>query len=299
MECRWCVVHNRWSTIKRHILFVDKYTDVHSIDSLTRDNIEFIVFLDTPTTPTWFVTQKIIYAKDDMHDFRRVFKSAFQISYIGYIFTLFVRPASYKLLNEWLVYDVNEIHSLSAKTSLHFQPPHVVVFDMDSTLITEEEEVQIRDVNVYESLKELKSLNCVLCLWSYGTKEHVVHSLNKVGLNGFFTIVLAEGRHIGDYNVATTTDTCYNVVYKSTPFYLDKVDKKNIPKSPRVMLWYLQKHNIGPIKTITLVDDLADNNIGYDNFVNLNTCPVPVQDWNKWHNEIVQYIKNYDLLHPP
>lgn len=244
------------------------------------------------------VKQKVLYSKDDMHEFRQKFKSLFQISYIGHVFTLFVCPASYKLLDEWLVYDVNEVNTLSATGAMYFEPPHVVVFDMDSTLITDEEEVQIRDVSVYSALDELKSINCVLCLWSYGTREHVVHSLNKVGLNGYFNIILAEGRHVGDYSVATTTDMYNKVVYKSTPFYLDEFDKKNIPKSPRVVLWYLQKHNIGVVKTITLVDDLIDNNIGYDNFVNLNTCPVPVQDWDKWHNKIVDYIKDYDCTYP-
>lgn len=214
MQYRWVVVHNNWSTVKRHILFVDKYQDVQLVDSWTLDNIEYIVFLDRPVMKATTIQQKqkVLYAKDEMHEFRNNFKNVFQISYIGHIFTLSVRPASYKLLKEWLVYDVNEVNTLGA--TMYFEPPHVVVFDMDSTLITEEEEVQIRDVYVYSALDELKSMNCVLCLWSYGTREHVVHSLNKVGLNGYFSILLAEGKHVGDYNVTTTTDVYNNVVIK-------------------------------------------------------------------------------------
>ncbi|UXX41883.1 38k protein [Psilogramma increta granulovirus] len=304
MQYRWVVVHNNWSVVKRHILFVDKYQDVQFVDSWTLNNIEYIVFMDRPAMIMKPITikqtcvvakQKVFYAKDEMQEFRQKFKNLFKISYIGHIFTLSVCPASYKLLNEWLVYDVNEVNALSV--TICFEPPHVVVFDMDSTLITEEEEVQIRDDNIYCALDELKSMNCVLCLWSYGTREHVVYSLNKVGLKGYFNIILAEGKYVGDYNVSATTDTYNNVVYKNTPFYLDLLDKKNIPKSPRVVLWYLQKHNINAIKTITLVDDLIDNNIGYDNFVNLSTCPVPVQDWDKWHNKIVDFIKDYDYTY--
>ncbi|UOS85747.1 38K [Pieris rapae granulovirus] len=232
-----------------------------------------------------------------MQDFRAKFKTAFDLSYLGHIFTLYICPATYNLLNEWLVYDVNEICKISTRNAIYFEPPHVVVFDMDSTLITEEENVQIRDPAIYKALDELKLLNCVLCLWSYGHREHVVHSLDAVKLNGYFDIILSEGRRVGEYGTRGELDRHYDVFYKSTPFYLDIIDTKNIPKSPRVVLWYLEKYNVGFFKTITLVDDLFDNNINYDNFVNLKTCPVPVNDWEKWHKQIVRYITHYDSVH--
>lgn len=264
------------------------------MDQITLDNIEFIVFQDNPRFCNSKYKQKIIYTKDEMQDFRIKFKNAFKLSYIGHIFTLYTRPATFNLLNEWLVYDVNEVNRLSNSDVVYFDPPHVIVFDMDSTLITEEEEVQIRDPAIYQALDELKKLNCVLCLWSYGDREHVVHSLDKVKLNGYFDIILSEGRRVGEYNLVEEEDRRYDVFYKSTPFYLNLTNVKNIPKSPRVVLWYLQKYDVGFIKTITLVDDLSDNNISYDNFVNLKICPVPVEDWNKWHNQILRYIIQYD-----
>ncbi|ABC61203.1 unknown [Choristoneura occidentalis granulovirus] len=294
MENRWIIFHNNWSIVKRHILFVNKYEDVQLIDPITLNNIEYIVFQQPPKYWNLKYKQKILYAKDEMQDFRLKFKTAFKISYIGHIFTLYVRPATFDLLNEWLVFDVNEINALAMRSVAFFEIPHVVVFDMDSTLITEEEEVRIRDDAIYKSLDELKMHNCILCLWSYGNREHVVHSLDKVKLNGYFDIILSEGRRIGEYSVNEEEDQQYDVFYKSTPFYLDITDFKNLPKSPKVVLWYLHKHNVNLIKSITLVDDLPDNNISYDNFVNLNICPVPVDDWQKWHNQILKYIINYE-----
>lgn len=273
---------------------VNKYEDLTIIQSMLLDNIEFIVYKEDSICINAKYKQKYLMAKDEMKDFRKNFKKLYNISYMGHIFTLFANPATYNLLNEWLVYDINEVYSVASTTTLHFDPPHIVVFDMDSTLITDEEDVRIRDEAIYEALDELKKLNCVLCLWSYGDRKHVVHSLEQVNLNGYFDIILSEGRNINEYNLSESDDTRYNVVYKSTPFYLDVNEEDSIPKSPRVVLWYLQKYNIVFFKTITLVDDLYENNISYDNFVHLKTCPVPVKDWHIWNKEIVQFISNYD-----
>lgn len=287
-------MHNTWSLVKRHLLIVNNYNDVKLVTSRALDRVEYVVFEgEVSVCDTRFRVKKL-HTRDEMRDFRRKFKIEFNVAYMGHIFTLYVRPATYDLLNEWLVYDVNELDRLSLEHVVHLDPPHVVVFDMDSTLITDEEEVRIRDPAIYEALDELKALNCVLCLWSYGDREHVVHSLNKLELSSYFDIILSEGRRIGEYSVAAAEDRRYDVFYKSTPFYLDVTDVKHIPKSPRVVLWYLQKYNVGYIKTITLVDDLSDNNISYDNFVNPNTCPVPVDDWDNWHRRIVRFIKDQD-----
>lgn len=296
---------------------MNKYTDLLLINPYVVDSFEFVIYnyynddynIDTNNNNNMITTvskrykKKFLKANDEMKEFRQKFKSTFSLSYIGHLFTLYARPATYNMLKEWLVYDVNEIAQIANTKSLYFDPPHVIVFDMDSTLITEEENVQIRDSTIYKALDELKSsFNCVLCLWSYGDREHVVHSLNKVGLNKYFDIILSEGRRAGVYEHDKEIDYRYNVMYKSTPFYLDYdivttttgSTKKHIPKSPRVILWYLQKHDIVFFKTITLVDDLYDNNINYDNFVNLNTCPLPINDWHHWHKQIVRFIINYD-----
>ncbi|AKN80738.1 38K [Diatraea saccharalis granulovirus] len=293
---RWTVLFNSWALVKRHILIVNKFEDLRLVESSVLNNIEYIVFKGDVACRTR-LKQKWLCARDEMKDFRFRFKSEFKLSHLGHIFTLYTRPATYNLLKEWLVYDVNEINKIVSFDSVFFIPPHVVVFDMDSTLITEEKEVRIRDPAIYGALDELKSLNCVICLWSYGDREHVVDSLDKVKLNGYFDIILSEGKRAGEYSVGEEEDLRYDVLYKSTPFYLD-IESSNIPKSPRVILWYLQKYNVMFFKTITLVDDLSENNINYDNFVNLKTCPVPVDDWNVWHKKIVRFITDYDIAFP-
>lgn len=228
-----------------------------------------------------------------MREFRRQLRVAFRLSYYGQTFIIFHKPAHFRLLNEWLVLDISEILPLTIN-SVYFQPPHVVVFDMDSTLITEEEEVQIRDCRVYESLDMLKKYNCLLCLWSYGDREHVVDSMKKVKIEPYFDIVLAEGNKQGVYDIRETNDRHYDKHYSSTPFYLN-VDRALLPKSPRVVLWYLWKKGINFFRSITLVDDLPDNDYNYDHFVNLDRCPQPIDDWHVWHNNIVDFINYYDI----
>lgn len=231
-----------------------------------------------------------------MKDFREAMRSAFYIPYFGHTFTLHNKPAPFDLLNEWLVLDLSEIARVTTHSTISFQPPHVIVFDMDSTLITEEEEVRIRDPRVYDSLYQLRQYNCLLCLWSYGDREHVVESMKKTKLDGYFDVVLAEGNYEGVYSVRESSDRNYNKHYTATPFYLNVAGKELLPKSPRVILWYLQQRGVNFIKTITLVDDLPDNDYCYDNFVNLDRCPEPVDDWHIWYNKIVEFINHYDMV---
>nr|UYX49709.1 38K [Darna trima granulovirus] len=278
-------------------MILDRYEDLALVGPYELNNIEFVVFKGDANALAVCdrrFTFKYIFSRDEMKDFRYTIKTTYNYSYLGHVFTLYICPATYSLLDEWLVYDINEINTVVSANVIFFDPPHVIVFDMDSTLITDEENVRIRDVAIYKALNELKTLNCVLCLWSYGNREHVTYSLDKVNLNGYFDIILSEGKLIGEYNLREEEDRRFDVFYKSTPFYLNVTDKKNIPKSPRVVLWYLQQYNVVYFKTITLVDDLVHNNIHYDNFVNLTKCPVPKKDWNVWQSKIVNYIVNYD-----
>nr|WOZ30216.1 putative 38.0 kda protein in P143-LEF5 intergenic region [Cydia pomonella granulovirus]WOZ30312.1 putative 38.0 kda protein in P143-LEF5 intergenic region [Cydia pomonella granulovirus]WOZ44973.1 putative 38.0 kDa protein in P143-LEF5 intergenic region [Cydia pomonella granulovirus]WOZ45109.1 putative 38.0 kDa protein in P143-LEF5 intergenic region [Cydia pomonella granulovirus]WOZ45207.1 putative 38.0 kDa protein in P143-LEF5 intergenic region [Cydia pomonella granulovirus] len=298
MNHRWTVLRNTWSLTKRHILFVRDYSDLKLLQHDVVSSVEFIVFLGEPTRSIVRYVYKLDYliCKDEMQDFRQHFKTKYKFSYIGHIFAIPDKQPTYNMLTEWLVCNIFALQTISTISTNYFEPPHVVVFDMDSTLITDEEEVRIRDPAIYAALDELKTYNCVLCLWSYGDREHVVESLNKVGLGNYFKIILSGGRRVGEYKLDEEEDRRYNVLYDSTPFYLNMTHVKNIPKSPRVVLWYLINHNIVFFKSITLVDDLFDNNIYYDNFVNLNTCPVPVNDWDKWHSRILRYIVQYDNM---
>jgi viral phosphatase len=291
-------MRNNWALVKRHILFLNEHQDLQLVPRSLLDRIEFVIFKGGVIGSDYGRLYKcnIMTTDDssDMREFRRRLKTSYALPYLGHLFTIYARPATYELLNEWLVYDVTELGALTSRSHF-FDPPHVVVFDMDSTLITEEEEVQIRDPAIYESLEELQRKNCVLCLWSYGDRQHVVDSLQKLQLEEYFSLILAEGRKSGEHSTSASVDTKYDVFYKNTPFYLN-VDYKCLPKSPRVILWYLQKKGINFIKTITLVDDLLDNDYNYDNFVHLRRCPVPINDWHEWHSEIVGFIDSYDYI---
>lgn len=260
------------------------------------EQIEFVVFENKCQRFHTQYDKFPMTSPNDMRHFRAVFKSKFKLPYLGHIFVQYSNPAIYSLLKEWLVLYINEAKNLMYKT-IYMEPPHVIVFDMDSTLITEEEEVRIRDPRIYEGLDKLKKRNCILCLWSYGDREHVVHSLRKVNLSNYFNIILAEGRKSGEYSTEDQLDNKRDVYYKSTPFYLNVPNLINIPKSPRVVLYYLKTKGVQYIKSITLVDDLYDNDFNYDHFVHIHRCPVPVNDWHEWQHIILLFIDNYDFIY--
>ncbi|ABQ52020.1 hypothetical protein SlGVgp077 [Spodoptera litura granulovirus] len=291
-EVKWFVFHNTRAVVKRHILFINDYLDLLLAPMKCLESIEFVV--TSRRVHNNFVnkmyTMKVLYSRDEMREFRFRFKLKFDIAYLGHLFVLHSRPVPYNLLNEWLVFNVTEVKSVS---SIVFEPPHVIVFDMDSTLITEEKIVRIRDSAIYDGLAKLRDRNCVLCLWSYGDRQHVIDSLQRLDLMHYFTIILSEGNVQGVYEQNESVDPMYNTYYTTTPFHLN-VDTEDLPKSPRVVLWYLYKKGFNYIKTITLVDDLLYNDYNYDNFVHITRCPEPVNDWSVWYEEITNYLNRFD-----
>ncbi|AQQ80357.1 38K [Betabaculovirus altermyunipunctae] len=293
----WLVLHNKYTPVRRHVLFIASCHDLIHVPRKYLELVEFVVTVgpESTTFARQMCTTKRIKCRDNMREFREHLRHTFRLPYFGHTFNLYQKPAPFEMLNEWLVLDLSEIVHTSVNT-FGFQPPHVVVFDMDSTLITEEEEVRIRDPRIYESLHQLKLNNCLLCLWSYGDREHVVDSMKKVDIEPYFDIVLAEGNVQGVYSTRETKDRGYDKLYTTTPFHLNVDDRRLIPKSPRVVLWYLKLKGVNFIKSITLADDLPDNDYSYDHFVNLDRCPVPVDDWHVWHNAIVEFINHYDKV---
>ncbi|AKR17442.1 39K [Mocis latipes granulovirus] len=295
----WLVVRNTNTLFKRHILFIASCHDMMYVSTQYLECVEFVVTTSKGLTrfggfaPHKYKI-KTFRCEDNMKEFRKQLRDTFKLTYFGQTFNLYNRPAPFKMLNEWLVLDLSEILKLSTR-HVCFQPPHIIVFDMDSTLITEEEEVQIRDPRIYYSLEQLKKNNCKLCLWSYGDREHVVDSMKKVDIEKYFDIVLAEGNKRGIYSTRETEDRVYDKHYTATPFHLN-VDRLMLPKSPRVVLYYLKEKGVNFFKSITLVDDLRENDFNYDNFVNLDRCPVPVHDWHVWYNKIVEYINHFDTV---
>lgn len=125
----------------------------------------------------------------------------------------------------------------------------------------------------------------------------MIYNLEKLDLRKYFNVVLAGGKKNNEYSTNDETDTENRVVFVDTPFYFDLERDEKIPKSPRVILWYLKKMGINYIKTITLVDDLSDNDFGYDNFVHITKCAKPKNDWSIWQRKIENNIQDNDTFY--
>ncbi|AGR56838.1 38k [Hemileuca sp. nucleopolyhedrovirus] len=310
MQCStWTVLRRKRPFIKRHLLVVDRYRDLRRLMFGHLEFFEFVLFaFDKHTNlavdlDTYMI--RIIKCPDEMNEIRYNLKLAYKTSALGHTYIINECVPMYGFLNEWYIQNYLEIYQLRQETYV-WEAPHVIVFDLDSTLITDELDVRIRDENVYCSLYELKEKGCVLVLWSYGNEEHVSHSLKKTNLTDFFDIVICKGyKTISDNdndddtqtNVSTgrvVVDKKNDTVYVDKQFYLDIEDGDRLPKSPRIVLWHLRKIGVNYIKSLTLVDDLRSNNYSYDFFVNVKKCPQPRQDWYLYHDLILENLQTHD-----
>ncbi|QYC92720.1 38K [Trabala vishnou gigantina nucleopolyhedrovirus] len=236
----------------------------------------------------------VFKCKDDMKLVRHNIKTIFKTCALGHTYVINERIPMYSLLHEWYVQNYLEIYQIRQET-FTWETPHVIVFDLDSTLVTDELEVRIRDECVHFSLMELKERGCVLVLWSYGNEEHVSHSLETTKLAGLFDVVICEGHKTGGLprnRVIVDND----FVFIKKPFYLDIEDGERLPKSPRVVLYYLRKIGVNFVRSLTLVDDLECNNYSYDFFVKVKKCREPRNDWQTYHDIVLDNIEQHDKL---
>jgi viral phosphatase len=239
-------------------------------------------------------TIQIVKCNDNMIDIRSNLKLAFKTSALGHVYVINEKIPMYAFLKEWYVQHYLEVYQMHYDKFV-WEIPHVVVFDLDNTLITDEERVHIRHPSVYDSLCDLKNKGCVLVLWSYGNREHVTHSMHETDLNDIFDVTICGGQRVTEGKSRVIVDNKSKMVFVDKPFYLDiDLTTDRLPKSPRVVLWYLRKIGINYIKTLTLVDDLKDNDYSYDYFVNVSRCFEPSNDWNKYHETIVDNILEYE-----
>ncbi|AHH82663.1 38 kDa protein [Buzura suppressaria nucleopolyhedrovirus] len=297
MQCAtWCVLRLKRPLQRNHMLVLDRYTDLRLLFFQHWEMFEFVVFAFDTTTEmvdrNYYMVQ-IVKCADDMRDIRQNIKLAYKTSALGHTYVINERIPMYAFLKEWYVQNYLEIYQLKLDTYI-WEIPHVIVFDLDSTLITDEEHVRIRDDAIYDSLLDLKRMGCVLVLWSYGNKEHVSHSMRVVNLENYFDVVLCKGYKTGQNQSNVSVDVKKNIVFVEKTFYLDVEDGDRLPKSPRIVLWHLRKLGVNYIKSITLVDDLKINNYAYDYFVHVKKCPHPRVDWNQYHDTIVNNIEHYD-----
>lgn len=237
---------------------------------------------------------QIFKSVDDMCNIRHNIKRVYKTPVLGHMCVINSKRPMYSFLKEWYLLPDYKINMLKSE-SLIWGFPHVIVFDLDSTLITEEKNIQIRDLYVYESLQELRDIGCVLILWSYGSKHHVLHSMKKTNLFQYFDVIISEGATVDANDSSSTLDVVdYKKQFVKSTFDYDIVQEKQLPKSPKIVIKYLKDKNVNFFKSITLVDDLDTNNFAYDFYVKVNRCPVPVNDWQQYHDTILQNFEKYD-----
>ncbi|AUV65344.1 38K [Alphabaculovirus myunipunctae] len=293
----WTVLQRRdLLLMRRHVLVLAEWSDLFSISFRHLKMFEFVVFAfdKRQRIDQHEYNVQIVKCRDDMTDVRRNLKLAYKTSALGHVYVINEKIPMYGFLKEWYVQNYLEVYQMGYDRFL-WEIPHVVVFDLDNTLISDEEPVRIRSQSVYDSLHDLKSKGCVLMLWSYGNREHVTHSMNEADLNGIFDITICGGQRVSGGSDRVIIDNRERMAFVEKPFYLDiDVKTDRLPKSPRVVLWYLRKIGVNYIKSITLVDDLKDNDYSYDFFVNVSRCFEPANDWDKYHRAIVDNILGHE-----
>ncbi|UZE89734.1 38K [Parapoynx stagnalis nucleopolyhedrovirus] len=303
LRCNWICLRLNNTIIKRHVLVLREYSDLKYLGFENYKYFEYVIFAFSKDPMLLNIIQnnsqyclQLFTCADDMRDIRYYIKRSFKVQALGHFCIINALAPMYSFLKEWFIVPFEKIVYLKNK-HLIWDFPHVIVFDLDSTLITEEEHVRIRDPQIYDSLSELKDMGCVLILWSYGSREHVAHSLKQVNLDSYFDIVISEGSTLDTNEHKTANRQTKNLKLKK--LYVEKDfkydlndDVVDIPKTPKIVIKYLAEKNINCFKTITLVDDLATNNFSYDYFIKVSRCPVPKHDWHQYHEEILENI-NY------
>lgn len=288
-------------------MFVNAYHDLKYLGFQKYEYFEYVLFQlagdaqlrgDMALNPRYCL--QLFSAADDMYSVRHHVKTIFKTPVLGHMCVLQHKPALYACLKEWHTLFEFEVPLLRAE-SLVWDVPHVLVFDLDSTLITEQKDVQIRDALVYDSLAELRDRGCVLVLWSYGSREHVAHSLLAVQLAPYFDAVISEGSTAEDAPGApgASADPDLQSRYLSSNFSFDLLARSGdaLPKSPKVAIKILADKGVNYFRSITLVDDLPSNDFAYDYYVRVKRCPVPARDWQRYHDQILDNLEEYDNLY--
>lgn len=309
--CKWVCLRHDKALIKRHVLVLTQYNDLKYLDFEHYKFFEYVLFeycTDTVAIDLQQCTQnyyvQVFKANDDMRDIRYNVKRVYKTPVLGHICVLSHKPPMYAFLKEWFVMPHFQVARLHGE-SLVWGFPHVLVFDLDSTLITEEQQVRIRDEFVYDSLQELRDAGCVLVLWSYGSRDHVAHSLRDLQLDKYFDVVISEGATVDECDSTapkrkghvTSDDGELQKRYVEHTFLYDMNVRPNntkIPKSPKIVIKYLRDKKVNFFKSITLIDDLPSNDYAYDFYVKVKRCPVGVRDWHVYHDQILDNISEFE-----
>lgn len=304
----WVFLRRKRVVFKRFILVLTGAEDLTLIPFRHLKLFEFVIFAFHPKESVHIdqndYSYKLVKCPDNMQEIRHNLKYAYATSALGHVYVVNERTPMYWFLKEWYVQNYLEIYQISMDSFL-WEVPHVCVFDLDNTLITDEQQVRIRCADVYQSLRSLRDKGIVLVLWSYGNKQHVIQSMNETNLNNIFDIIICEGyKNSSSFNdqdmSRVVIDTKNNIAIVDKAFYSDLEYKNNniirLPKSPRIVLYYLRKLRINYMKSITLVDDLDTNEFAYDYFVHVKKSMEPIDDWDIYHDIILDNIYTHDNI---
>jgi viral phosphatase len=195
------------------------------------------------------------------------------------------------VLKEWQMYQLNE-SEIFCNFKVSHAASHVLVFDLDNTLVTGESSVRLRCSDIIDKLFCYRNLNYILILWSYGNEVHVQECLIEASIDkDIFNIIICGGSSV-DRRIQPQTITAD---INTSVFPVDlKLNEHNLPKSMRVILRYLHDNNYFFTKLCGLIDDKKCNYLNCDFFVNCKKCITPISDWNDIEDKISSNIENFN-----
>ncbi|ABC74933.1 38K [Neodiprion abietis nucleopolyhedrovirus] len=298
----WLCLINVNAKEKENVLYMTTFTPLNNTYSFDVSNyIKYIVVkILADTKIKIFVNRlaqiwsldNVIYekfmTKDDMREIRKYMRKAFELQNCGPAFVLDDDNsiAHVQSLSEWCKYKISDVSSIQ-EIGLYSPVKHVIVFDLDNTLITDSIPAELRCHTVIDSLHKLAE-NHILVLWSYGNAEHVEKSLKEINLpTSLFTSIICGGRSANFEN---------NNQQKRS-FLVESIvkDMSNLPKSVTVVTQYLNSECLYYFKSFTLVDDKKSNQINYDFFIQCKKAKKPIHDWCVYHDIIVTNLNAYDM----
>lgn len=284
---------------KSHILVLGARNDWLQLHPRVQEMFEFIIFIADLRRHS----DDHLFGDDDMPCLRRALKEKYNVRRYGGVFVIDpTAPPPYQFLKEWLLLPAKMVLDLE-RIDTSIDVCHVCVFDLDSTLVTEQSPVNIRSSGVIDSLKTLRQRGVYLVLWSYGSAAHVVQSMVEAKIDArLFGIILCEGDHAAASSVSETpanTRTVFQIVddaaLKSViPVDVPQREGRRLPKSVKVVQHFLLTRGVITTRTFTLVDDLEDNQLNYDYFVKVARAPEPVDDWAIYHNTVLDNLAKFD-----
>lgn len=237
-----------------------------------------IKFLEYQNFPYQFDIKITTERSNDFSKIRKCIFECFSPHKFGVFFSL---NESAKASLGWTIEPIDAIQKY---LSTSFEAKHVLVFDLDETLITSDEIPQLRDENLVYFLKNYKK-KANLILWSYGCEDHVLNTVKQYFI-GIFDIIICEGR-----KPISENDNENLTKYSLTQ---NEQSLLHLPKKCSIVLNELRKIGRNYTKFTILVDDLEKNMCEYDYYIKCIPCHGIMDDWKDIDSKIERIFNNWD-----